>query len=139
MAVDADLRETAPLERTRRRWPVVAGTVVVLAVVGVLAGNAFRSSVVYYLSPTEVLSRSGEELRVSGTVVPGSIEFDVRAGIVSFEVTDGRETVLVKFEGPAPDTLKDEAEAVAEGELQADGTFLATKIFAKCPSKFEAK
>jgi cytochrome c-type biogenesis protein CcmE len=38
-----------------------------------------------------------------------------------------------------PDLFKDGAEVVVEGKLTAAGTFHATNLLAKCPSKFEAK
>jgi cytochrome c-type biogenesis protein CcmE len=38
-----------------------------------------------------------------------------------------------------PDTFRDNAQAMADGKMQADGTFHASSIAAKCPSKYEAK
>jgi cytochrome c-type biogenesis protein CcmE len=40
---------------------------------------------------------------------------------------------------PLPDTFKDNAQALADGRLSPDGTFEASKIQAKCASKYEAK
>jgi cytochrome c-type biogenesis protein CcmE len=40
---------------------------------------------------------------------------------------------------PLPDTFKDGSQALADGKLGADGVFLATKVQAKCASKYEAK
>jgi len=40
---------------------------------------------------------------------------------------------------PLPDTFKDGAQALADGKLGQDGTFVAGKIQAKCASKYEAK
>ena len=69
----------------------------------------------------------------------GTIETDASAGTVAFSVSDGTSTVPILYQGPMPDTLRDEGEAVVEGEMGADGVFRADKLFAKCPSKFEAK
>jgi len=45
----------------------------------------------------------------------------------------------VRFLGiDVPDLFKDGAEVVVEGHF-ASGTFLAEKVMAKCPSKYEAK
>ncbi len=110
-----------------------------LAVVGVFAYSTFARSVVYYRTPTEVLAAPGERVRLAGTVVPGSIVSSAAEGKVSFRATDGASTLLVVFEGAVPDTLKDEAEAVAEGSLGPDGVFRADKLFAKCPSKFQSE
>lgn len=111
----------------------------VLVVFLFLGYTMFARSVVYYHTPSEVAGMAGEHVRLSGTVVPGSIVTDPAEGTVTFEVTDGKQTLEVAYKGAAPDTLKDEAEAVAEGQLGNDGVFHAENLFAKCPSKFESK
>jgi Cytochrome c-type biogenesis protein CcmE len=40
---------------------------------------------------------------------------------------------------PLPDTFRDGAQALADGKLGPDGVFQASKIQAKCASKYEAK
>ncbi len=125
-------------ERRPRRMPVVLLGVIVLGVFFAVGYTMFTRSVVYYKTPSEVLANPGEHVRVSGTVVPGSIVTDVSAGTVSFIVTDDMAQVPILYEGPAPDTLKDDAEAVAEGSLGPNGVFHADKLFARCPSKFQA-
>jgi cytochrome c-type biogenesis protein CcmE len=119
--------------------PLLLLAVVVLGVFFAVGYTMFTRSVVYYKTPTEVLAIPGQHVRVSGTVVPGSIVTDVGAGTVTFAVTDDTSTVTVLFRGAAPDTLKDDGDAVAEGSLGSDGVFHADKLFAKCPSKFQAK
>jgi cytochrome c-type biogenesis protein CcmE len=126
-------------ERRTSRAPVLLLALIVLGAFFAIGFTMFTRSVVYYRTPTEVLTMPGQHVRLSGRVVSGSITRDVQADVVSFEVTDGRSTVPVRFVGPAPDTLKDGADAVAEGALAADGTFAAEKLFAKCPSKFQSK
>jgi cytochrome c-type biogenesis protein CcmE len=53
----------------------------------------------------------------------------------------GSDHLAVVYSGiePLPDTFKDHAQALAEGKLDANGVFHATKIQAKCASKYEAK
>jgi cytochrome c-type biogenesis protein CcmE len=124
-------------ERKRSRLPLVlAGFVVIGAFTG-LGYTMFTRSVVYYRTPTEVVRAPGAHVRLAGTVVDGSIRSDVTAGTVAFEVTDGRTTVPVLFHGVAPDALRSGGDAVAEGALGGDGTFLAERLFARCPSKFQ--
>ncbi len=126
-------------ERRPSRMPLVLLGIIVLGVFFAVGYTMFTRSVVYYKTPTEVLAMPGQHVRVSGTVVDGSIQSDPTAGTVSFEVTDGTSQVQVLFQGPAPDTLKNGAEAVAEGQLGPNGVFQAEKLFARCPSKFTAK
>jgi cytochrome c-type biogenesis protein CcmE len=126
-------------ERRRSRLPILLLGVIVLGALLALGFTMFGKSVTYYRTPTEVLAEQGRELRLSGTVVDGSIATDAEAGTVAFDVTDGTTTVAVLFTGPQPDTLQDGGEAVAEGALGTDGVFHADTLFAKCPSKFETK
>lgn len=125
-------------ERRRSRAPFLILGVTALTAFVAIGFNLFTRSVTYYRTPTEVLSHPGERVRISGTVVPGSISTDPSAGTVTFDVTDSVTTVTVVYSGPRPDTLQDEGEAVAEGSLNS-GVFQADTLFAKCPSKFEAK
>ena len=127
------------LERSHSRRPLVLLGVVAFGIVIALVASTFHRSVVYYLTPTEAISHHGGQVRISGTVVNDSIRSDTDRGAVSFRVTDGRTTLTVENLGPAPDTLKNGAEAVAEGSVGTDGVFHSVKLFAKCPSKFESK
>ncbi len=126
---------------------------IVVVVVGVLAWLALggvSQSKTYYKTISEV-QKMGDQaqvkrLRVDGYVVPGSI---VRNGAeVSFIMHQdpakrGQDAIRLKvvYSGidPLPDTFKDDAQAMADGKLGADGVFQANKIQAKCASKYEAK
>lgn len=119
--------------------PLVLLGVIVLGVFFSVGYAMFTRSVVYYETPTEVLAHPGQHVRVSGTVVAGSIQTDTLAGRVTFAVSDPQNTVTIVYDGPVPDTLKEGGEAVAEGSLAADGIFHADTLIAKCPSKFQAK
>jgi len=91
---------------------------------------------------------SGARARVHGYVAANSIRRDVDAMQVRFRVQNAPphaqgeigvplEVVLESLE--TPDLFKDGAEVVVEGKLAPSGTFHATNLLAKCPSKFEAK
>ena len=134
---DYGFAESDGYERRPNRVPLILLGVAVFAALFAVGYTMFTRSVVYYNTPTEVLTKPGEVVRLSGEVVDGSIA--VNGGTVSFEVTDEQNTVAVLYEGPMPDTLRDEATAVVEGALGTDGVFHADTLFAKCPSKFEAK
>jgi len=126
-------------ERRPNRVPLALLGVAVLAALFAVGFTMFTRSVVYYQTPTEVLAKPGEHVRLAGAVVDGSIAVDTSTGTVTFEVSDADTVVPIVYHGSAPDTLQDEGEAVVEGALGSDGVFLADTLFAKCPSKFVAK
>ena len=82
-------------------------------------------------------------LNVNGYVKPGSI---VTRGqtttftMVEHEGAEGSEQQLKVFYvgNELPDTFKDHAQALAGGQMGADGVFRANKLQAKCASKYEA-
>lgn len=121
--------------------------VLVVAIVGTLvwlAASGISETKTYYKTISEVRSLAGPEaakrVRVTGDVVAGSIRREGER--VHFQICEkGKpETLNVVYMGkdPLPDTFRDNAQAMADGKLQADGTFHASSIAAKCPSKYEA-
>jgi cytochrome c-type biogenesis protein CcmE len=128
------------LRRTPRRAPLVLLALVALGAIGWLAVDAFQGSVVYYLTPTEALDADADQtFRLAGLVVDGSITNEAASGELRFQVSDGQTTIPVAFDGRAPDSLGDGAEAVAEGRLGTDGVFRADTVLARCASKYEAE
>jgi cytochrome c-type biogenesis protein CcmE len=116
---------------------VIVGSLVWLAMGGI------RDTKTYYKTIPELQQMGNEaqrhRLRVGGDVKPGSI---VKTGSqVNFVLHQGGQTLNVVYTGldPLPDTFRDNAQALADGRLGADGIFQASKIQAKCASKYEAK
>jgi cytochrome c-type biogenesis protein CcmE len=117
--------------KTRRIQMLVFGAVL-LGASAMLVSFAFRDSIVFFFSPTELLAeqrRPDQLLRVGGLVVTGSL---VRGeGEAStFEITDGNGVVAVSYTGVLPDLFNEGQGVVAEGYLR-DGTFQATEVLAK--------
>jgi len=117
--------------------------VVIIGVLAWLAMGGINESKTYYKTISE-LSQMGDQahgkrLRVGGDVEQGSI---VRSGReVSFVLHQDALKLKVVYSGidPLPDTFKDGAQALADGKLASNGVFEASKIQAKCASKYEAK
>ena len=119
-----------------------------------LANLGSGASFAYYQSLAEFQSAaataSGKPVRVHGYVANGSIARDVAAREVRFTVQNSPPHAQ-KEPGPSleviygsletPDLFKDGAEVVLEGRLRAGEpvAFVADKVFAKCPSKFEGQ
>ncbi len=120
--------------------------VLVVVIVGLLtwlALGGINESKTYYKTVSELGQMGdkahGQRLRVGGDVVDGSI---VRSGrAVTFTLRQDTKTLKVVYDGmdPLPDTFKGGSQALADGRLDASGVFMATKIQAKCASKYEAK
>jgi cytochrome c-type biogenesis protein CcmE len=139
----ATLRKTAASRRPRLARPqFLIAFVVVFGALAFLGYNAFKASSMYYLSVGELLARGdaayGEELRVSGKVVEGSIQRGPEANAIRFTMTDeDGPSVPVFYQGVVPDTFQDGGEVVVEGGLGSEGVFQASTLLAKCPSKYE--
>jgi cytochrome c-type biogenesis protein CcmE len=121
---------------------------IVIATLGWLAIGGVDETKTYYKTVAELQQMGdkaqGKRLRVGGDVVKGSIQRNGKE--VSFHLMqqDGAskgQMLKVTYSGlePLPDTFRDNAQALADGHLNADGTFNANKIQAKCASKYEAK
>lgn len=135
--------------------------VVVVSTLGWIAIGSVDETKTYYKTVPEIqaMGRDAQtkRLRVAGDVVQGSIKRQGKE--VSFEIVQLAEEqakeaakpatavpsapyrlrVIYTGSEPLPDTFRDGAQALAEGRMQADGTFAAAKIQAKCASKYEAK
>jgi cytochrome c-type biogenesis protein CcmE len=116
-----------------------AGLVVILAAIGLLVAQGAKNSMVYYITVSELKAKGPESshrgLRVSGTVVPGTIE--QQDLVLRFQMTDGTDAVPVTYRGVVPDTFAENGQVVVEGNLGPQGVFEASFLMAKCPSKYE--
>jgi cytochrome c-type biogenesis protein CcmE len=119
---------------------VFAG-VVILLTLGASGEGTFR----YYADvgsfASAPASESARASRVHGFVAAGSIAKDFPAGHIDFRVEDKEKShsLAVRYLGiDVPDMFKDGAEVVVEGKFES-GLFLAERVMAKCPSKYEAK
>jgi cytochrome c-type biogenesis protein CcmE len=79
----------------------------------------------------------GQGVRVSGQLEANSVAKDVKANKIAFVLTDGVNRLPVSYNGVVPDTFDRAVEIVAEGKLNPDGSFTATNVLAKCPSKYD--
>lgn len=98
----------------RRYWKFIVPAGIVLVVVVVLMVS-LNSSLVYFNTPTELTEQGPDvgRLRLGGQVVPGSVT-DTTAG-VTFEVTDGRESVKVVYVGAPQQLFQEGIGVVVEG------------------------
>lgn len=126
---------------------IVAGVVIALAV-AYLVMMGLQGNTQYFLTVSELQSRGlsaqNQIVRVSGTLVPGSLARESDGLGVQFLIADpaAASPLTVTYRGgQVPDTMSDASannvEIVAEGKLNSTGTFAATDVLAKCPSRLE--
>jgi len=121
----------------------VALIVVIIGTLAWLAAGGISESKTYYKTISELQQMGdgleGKRLRVAGDVEAGSIARNGRE--VAFTLHQENRRLKVVYDGadPLPDTFRDGAQALADGKMGENGVFRATKIQAKCASKYEAK
>jgi len=118
-------------------------TVVIIGTLAWLAVGGISETKSYYKEVAE-LKKMGDDvytkkLRVAGDVAEGSVERSGREVRFLLKQNDLTIPVLYDSMDPLPDTFKGGAQAVAHGKMGRDGVFHATKVDAKCASKYEAK
>jgi cytochrome c-type biogenesis protein CcmE len=116
------------------------------AIVGCLAWLAVggvQESATYYKEIKELKSMGDtameKRLRVGGDVTEDEVRKEGKNVYFTIAQNDLRLEVVYTGIDPLPDTFKPGAQALADGKLGPDGKFYATKIQAKCASKYEAK
>jgi cytochrome c-type biogenesis protein CcmE len=121
----------------------VAGGVIALAV-AYLVTMGLQGTTVYFLTVSELQAKGpaaqNQMFRVSGNLVPGSLARDATGLGIHFLIADQAAASplnVVYKGGQVPDIIGDNIEIVAEGKLDAQGTFAATNVLAKCPSRLE--
>ena len=128
----------------KARSKFLIGGLAILGTAGYLMATSIRDTGVYYLTPTELATRTAADptfyetgVKVGARVVPGSIVREPGGRAMTFVVTDGARTYPVSYRGLPPDTFTDGVDVVLEGRLAHDGTFRATTVLAKCASRYE--
>lgn len=125
----------------KRHVRLVVALTAALLLAGALAYTSF-SAANEAITPSKLLanSQSGQDYRLTGKVVDGSIT-DISGG-KEFRVRDraGTASVPVSYVGAIPDPFRDGREIVITVRKQGD-MFVGEKdsLVTKCPSKFTEK
>jgi cytochrome c-type biogenesis protein CcmE len=161
------MEQTAVVETTSTgRAKFIIGGLLIVAAVIYLIFSSTQASAQYFLTIDE-LGTKGEgvyarELRISGAVIGDSIQYDPQSLNLTFTVAHipgdndeidalgglaqvlhdavvdpNRSRLVVVYNGPKPDLLRDEAQAIMTGKLGEDGVFYADELLLKCPTKYE--
>ncbi len=115
-----------------------------------LIWTGITESMVYYLTPVELMARVEADptfhqvgVKVSGRVERGSwsrAEDELLHKFTVVDLEDESVRFRVEYRDILPDTFNDTetVDVVVEGRFREDGVFEATIVLAKCGSRYEA-
>jgi cytochrome c-type biogenesis protein CcmE len=144
---------------------IIGGLFILAAVLFLIISSTLANSQ-YFMTVEELAANQvanvNKSIRISGAVIGNTIDYDSKTLTLKFvvahvpgsnkeidaqgglaaalhaAVTDAdRPRLQVVYNGPIPDLLKDEAQAIMTGKLGQDGVFYADELLLKCPSKYE--
>jgi cytochrome c-type biogenesis protein CcmE len=119
------------LKKTRRIQIIVAAFVA-LGLSTALIGYAMKDGINFFRGPSQVATmppKAGEVFRLGGLVEVGSLVRG-QGDVITFAITDTKDTIPVAFKGVLPDLFAEGAGVIAMGQMD-DGTFVASEILAK--------
>jgi cytochrome c-type biogenesis protein CcmE len=125
---------TGRLKSRHKRLILLAAALAALAIATALVLSAFRKNLVFFITPTQILSGEAPRdraFRIGGMVQAGSLQRQADGVTVSFVVTDLAHSVKVNYRGILPDLFKEGKGVVAQGRLGVDRVFVADQVLAK--------
>ncbi len=148
------------------RGKFIIGGVLILAAVIYLIVSSTRANAQYFMTVDELKAKGnslvGQNVRISGAVAGNTIQFNPQTNDLSFEIANvsgdnatiaaegglakvlheavvdpKRTRLMIVYNGPKPDLLRDEAQAIITGHMGSDGSFHADELLLKCPTKYQ--
>jgi cytochrome c-type biogenesis protein CcmE len=133
--------EARPPIPAKTRLFAIAALAVAGGAIAFLAHGGLGDNLVYYWGPTELRANAekaiGATIRLGGQVAPGSIQYD-GANKLSFEVTDGKEKVLVRATGMPPAMFRENIGVVVEGTMTREGHFTSSRLMVSHDNEYRA-
>jgi len=158
--------ETTPQSGNKAKF-IIGGILIVAAIIYLIVSSATANAQYFLtveetLQKSVAGEIDGRNLRISGAVIGDTIQYDKDTLTLSFTIAHvpgdnkdieaegglakalhnavkdpNRAHLEVVHEGPMPDLLQNEAQAILTGYLEDDGTFYAEELLLKCPTKYE--
>ena len=122
------------MKSRHKKLALIAVAVTLFGLIIILVLNALNSNIALFKSPTEVAKGDFPKdklFRIGGLVKEGSIQRQSDGVTIRFVITDSESDITVDYVGILPDLFLEGKGAVAQGRLQADGTFKAQEVLAK--------
>jgi cytochrome c-type biogenesis protein CcmE len=127
---------------------IASGLAMVAAAIAGLVLTGMQNNAIYSKPVDQLLAEkskfAGRPVRAEGNLIHGSLLKREQPCEYRFSIAKNGVELPVRFaQCVVPDTFRDvpdiDVGVTVEGELQADGSFEATSVLAKCPSKYEMK
>ncbi len=120
---------------------LIGGLIAVALVVALIFVSVSQGSA-YYLTIDEALggkARPGQTVRIDGYVGEGTVTWDAQAVTLRFDLMDKDRTrrLPVIYRNAPPEGFTEGSGLMVEGSVNADGSFQATQLLTRCPSKYE--
>jgi cytochrome c-type biogenesis protein CcmE len=122
-----------------QRLLLVALAVVALLGAVLLAMWGLKDRAAYFYTPADIVAgkaAAGTAMRLGGMVERGSLRKAADGVTVTFTVEDGDARTPVTYRGILPNLFREGSGVVAEGQLRADGMFVADNILAKHDERY---
>ena len=119
---------------------LVVGSALIITVIGVLIYQGLSSSLVYYITPTELLAKgnvTGQSFRLGGQVRPGSVRLDVSTRFLQFVLQDPKSSIRVVSHSLPPQMFRAGIGVVVEGTYTGSA-FSATNLMVKHSNAYRA-
>lgn len=105
----------------------------------VIVLTTLNDHLLFFMMPSDVLAKNPTTpIRLGGMVVEGSLHRHDKDLLITFQVTDDEQTILVAYRGIPPDLFREGQGVVAEGKW-VNGVFQATHILAKHDENYMPK
>ncbi|MDP1809567.1 MAG: cytochrome c maturation protein CcmE [Actinomycetota bacterium] len=123
-----------------KRKKIIAGAVVVIAIMGLLVIVLRGSPANYWVTPAELQSQgvvAGQPVRVAGKIVNRTLNWDQANNQMIFKIrAEGEKAVLpVVYPGIAPESLVGDSQVIVEGSIEA-GKLKAQTVLVRCPDNY---
>ncbi|MBW2526434.1 MAG: cytochrome c maturation protein CcmE [Deltaproteobacteria bacterium] len=133
---------------TRRRghYGLLISLLVIVVATVTLFLFGFKEAAVYAIGVEELVERrtelAGRRVRIDGELVPGTLVKRDDPCEYRFVVQQNGQRLDVRFpQCVVPDSFRDRPEGgvtvISEGELEPDGTFVASTITPRCSSRYD--
>jgi cytochrome c-type biogenesis protein CcmE len=148
------------------RLKFILGGLLILAAVVYLIVSSTQASAQYFMTIDELNAKKAamvdKNIRISGAVIGDTITYDANSLTLGFTVANvsgdnaeiekegglavvlhqavidpNRTKMKIVYVGVKPDLMRNEAQAIMTGHLDAEGVFHADELLLKCPTKYE--